>query len=197
MKKAIITVGAGVISGLVGFVIGSKWTEKKLKTKLEDIYQAEFDAFKKSYAERHSTEDETKPTEEAVDLVAQTQAQIKNAIMADNKKKRDYMKKANPDSDDYGGLEEDDIVTTEKGPYIISYEEYTDDNDYMSKTLTWDPIHAALNDDEEEELIPSEDIDATVSFEALDLLENGGESVVYVRNDEAQTDYVISLANEE
>lgn len=63
MKNWLFTLGVGLISAGIGFIVGSKWTEKEVTRRLEDEYQAEYDLLAKRFKEREEEkirEDERK-----------------------------------------------------------------------------------------------------------------------------------------
>lgn len=51
MKNILLTTGISLITAGIGFIIGSKWTEKEIKQRTEDFYQKEYDLLKKRFEE--------------------------------------------------------------------------------------------------------------------------------------------------
>lgn len=51
MKNVLLTTGISLITAGIGFIIGSKWTEKEIKQRTEDFYQKEYDLLKKRFEE--------------------------------------------------------------------------------------------------------------------------------------------------
>lgn len=51
MKNVLLTTGISLITAGIGFIVGSKWTEKEIKQKTEDFYQKEYDLLKKRFEE--------------------------------------------------------------------------------------------------------------------------------------------------
>lgn len=51
MKNVLLTTGISLITAGIGFIIGSKWTEKEIKQRTEDFYQKEYDLLKRRFEE--------------------------------------------------------------------------------------------------------------------------------------------------
>lgn len=51
MKNILLTTGISLITAGIGFIVGSKWTEKEIKQRTEDFYQKEYDLLKKRFEE--------------------------------------------------------------------------------------------------------------------------------------------------
>lgn len=51
MKNILLTTGISLITAGIGFIIGSKWTEKEIKQRTEDFYQKQYDLLKKRFEE--------------------------------------------------------------------------------------------------------------------------------------------------
>ena len=45
-RGILMAIGGMMITAGIGFIVGSKWTEKKLNVKLEDLYSEEYDLLK-------------------------------------------------------------------------------------------------------------------------------------------------------
>lgn len=179
--KGLLTFGLALIAGGVGFIVGSKWTEKNLKTKLEDQYQEEFELLKKTYEENN----ENTPTPEAVEAVAEAQTAMKKAA--------ELQKKINEDIAATGQEEEDIMCAEYKGPYTVTKEQYKNEcANYTDRQLTWNASTGILTDDDDPTLVLDDNIDDLVGFDNLDYLESTGE-IIYVRNDTLKTDFQISL----
>lgn len=213
-KNVLFTVGVGLITAALGFVVGSKWTERHLKRGLEDLYQQEYDLLREKLEEDYQNAkktEENKPSEEE--------------FKADDKE--NYVNNE-PDIDENGyfdsfddEIDEDDVDSDDptrkrphktakqkeryeeimkeneyykngnpEYPYIISYDEYYDNKDYIERHLTWDSDNNMLIDDDDPHHV-IDDIDELISYEAIDLIEDGGESIVYIRNDQLKTDFVL------
>ena len=204
-KNIIVTLAVGAICTAVGFVIGSKWTEKNIREDLDELYTKEFEMIKKDYEKKHGiNSEESKETEsnaeaEMAEEAKKMQEGVKKARENRASKNEDASevvdKKPNryhPDIETCYEKEEDvSDIYEDKGPYMISYEEFFTNKDYSEKSMTWDVDHAILTyDDNPSEVI--EDIDELVSYEALDILESSKTNEIYVRNDSLKTDFVIS-----
>lgn len=169
---------------IFGAAVGSVATWSYVKKKYERIAQEEIDSVKEVFARREKVEvsvkNEDEPqTEEAVDT----------------------------ECDDYEKEIEDSGYTTYPGgrseftppdeedkeyfvqAYVISPEEFGENDDYERISLTYyaDQVLADDNDD----II--EDIEATVSYEALSHFGEYEDDSVFVRNDIRKCDYEILL----
>lgn len=197
-KNILITLAVGAICTAVGFVVGSKWTEKNIRDDLDEVYSKEFEMIKNDLEKKHA--DKVKADEEMAEEASKMQEGIKKARenrSAENDISEPSDKRPNryhPDIEScYEDEEDDDAndIYEDKGPYMISYEEFFTNKDYSEKTMTWDPDHNILTfDDDPSEVI--DDIDELVSYEALDILESSKTNEIYVRNDSLKTDFVIS-----
>lgn len=56
MKNVLLTTGISLITAGIGFIVGSKWTEKEITKRTEDFYQKEYELLKKTYEERREGE---------------------------------------------------------------------------------------------------------------------------------------------
>lgn len=190
-KKIFITAAIGLIGTAVGFVIGSKWTEKNLKDELEEVYTKEFEMIKKDLEEKY--ENKANADKEMAEEASKMQEGIKKA--RENGANKERMNRYHPDLAEIDEFEEEidkeNDISEDKGPYMISYEEFYENKEYDEKSMTWDPELNILTEDGNE-AEPIEDIDELVSYEALDILESSKTNEIYVRNDVLKTDFVIS-----
>lgn len=238
MKNWLFTLGVGLISAGIGFIVGSKWTEKEVTRRLEDEYQAEYDLLAKRFKEREEEkirDDERKKCAE----MKEEASRMQEGIRKHTKTRRDMTEEVSDWDDEeeleeFGGKTEDDDIWEEVvddydpsaskrnryghprslcedadiqdeydrllhendkrrdagcDVYIISYDEYYN-NECDDECLTYDTNNQMLIRDAE----PMEEVDADelVSFEALQLIDEGFTDVVYVHNKNLNIDFVIS-----
>ena len=214
----LITLGVGLISAGIGFIVGSKWTEKEIKERNEDFYQREYDLLKESWEKRKEEEiraDERKKWQEMTEEARKMQEGV-----AKNTKKCDEKGRVEWEVDEFGWHDKTDEPKNrqnpvERGkmeynpddlaerfdlpgqpnakrdprfPYLITYDEYYE-SEMEEHHMTWDSNNQILIDDEDPEREP--DIDAEVSFEALEVLDEGRENIIFVRNERLGCEFVI------
>ena len=207
----LITLGIGLISAGIGFIVGSKWTEKEIKERNEDFYQREYDLLKESW-EKHKEEeireDERRKCQEMAAECAKMQSGCRNSedCVAKNDRKCDENEvekpknrpnpveraktEYNPDdeSERFDLPGQPNAKRNPRFPYLITYDEYYE-SDYDEHHMTWDAENEMLIDDEDPEREP--DIDAEVTFEALEVLNEGRENIIFVRNERLGCEFVI------
>lgn len=79
----------------------------------------------------------------------------------------------------------------ETNPYIIRPEEFGEDNDYETVSLTY--YDDGVLTDEYDEILEDEDVEEQVGKESLKHFGEYEDDSVFVRNDALQTDYEILL----
>lgn len=119
MKNVLLTTGISLITAGIGFIVGSKWTEKEIKQRTEDFYQKEYDLLKKRFEEDKEQEirdDQKRKDAEIVEEVKKMQDGIRAGRHEDDRGRVDWAVEENSDLDDeeeleeFGGkTEEDDI----------------------------------------------------------------------------------------
>ena len=132
-KNWLLTLGVGLISAGIGFIVGSKWTEKEVTRRLEDEYQAEYDLLAKRFKEREEEkirEDERKKCAEMASEAEKMHegirkhAEERSAAEGIRKTRRDMTEEVEEVSDwddddeleEFGGkTEEDDIWEKPEG----------------------------------------------------------------------------------
>lgn len=77
----------------------------------------------------------------------------------------------------------------ETGPYIISFDEYNDDTNYIKKIISYFSEDEVAMDSETEEVI--DDVNKILGFENLE--DFGDNNEIYIRNEELGTDYQVVL----
>lgn len=221
----LITLGIGLISAGIGFIVGSKWTEKEIKERNEDFYQREYDLLKESWEKRKEEEireDERRKCQEMAAECAKMQSGCRNSedCVVKNERKCDERGRVEWEVDEFGWHDKTDEPKNrpnpvERGkmeynpddeserfdlpgqpnakrdprfPYLITYDEYYE-SEMPEHHMTWDTENQMLIDDEDAEREP--DIDSEVSFEALEVLNEGRESIIFVRNERLGCEFVI------
>lgn len=207
----LITLGIGLISAGIGFIVGSKWTEKEIKERNEDFYQREYDLLKESWEKRKEEEireDERRKCQEMAAECAKMQSGCRNSedCVAKNERKRDENEvekpknrpnpveraemEYNPDdeSERFDLPGQPNAKRDPRFPYLINYDEYYE-SEMEEHHMTWDMDNEMLIDDEDPEREP--DIDAEVTFEALEVLNEGRENIIFVRNERLGCEFVI------
>jgi hypothetical protein len=118
--------GVSLISAGIGFIVGSKWTEKEITKRTEDFYQKEYDLLKKTFEERKEAEireDERKKCAEMSSEASKMQEGIRK--YAEERRTRRDMTEEIDEADDWddedeleefgGKTEEDDIWENSEG----------------------------------------------------------------------------------
>ena len=119
MKNVLLTTGISLITAGIGFIVGSKWTEKEIKQRTEDFYQKEYDLLKKRFEEDKEQEirdDQKRKDAEMVEEVKKMQEGIRAGRHEDDRGRVDWSFEENSGLEDeeeleeFGGkTEEDDI----------------------------------------------------------------------------------------
>ncbi len=141
MKNVLLTTGISLITAGIGFIIGSKWTEKEIKQRTEDFYQKEYDLLKKRFEEDKEQEirdDQKRKDAEIVEEVKKMQDGIRAGRHEDERGRVDWSVEENSDWEDeeeleeFGGkTEEDDIWedSNERPRNLCQTQEELDDYD--------------------------------------------------------------------
>lgn len=148
---------------VTGSAIGSLVTWKIIKKKYEQMAQEEIDSVKKVFSKKNE-ESDIKADFDENDVV-----ELENKVV---------------------GLEYVESVTDKSfTPYVISPEEFGENDNYETTSLTFysDGILA----DEDDEMI--DDVDSLVGFESLSHFGEYEDDSVFVRNDRLETDFEILL----
>lgn len=159
---------------ILGGLFGSASTWNYVKKKYEKITKEEIDSVKETFSKFSK-----KPKEDG-----------SSADKITKKEKEDY--KNVLDKVNYSGYfepEKKKEVEPVDGPYVISPEEFGEYDDYEELCWTYyDDKHLA---DENDDLV--DDIEGTVGYESLRHFGEFEDDILYVRNDELETDYEITL----
>ena len=218
----LITLGIGLISAGIGFIVGSKWTEKEIKERNEDFYQREYDLLKESWEKRKEEEIREDERRKCQEMAAEAKKMQDGTRLSDDKNVNGCMNsedcvakndrkcdeievekpKNRPNPVERGKMEYNPDDESERFdlpgqpnakrdprfPYLINYEEYYE-SEMEEHHMTWDVDNQMLIDDEDPEREP--DIDAEVTFEALEVLNEGRENIIFVRNERLGCEFVI------
>jgi hypothetical protein len=204
----LITLGIGLISAGIGFIVGSKWTEKEIKERNEDFYQREYDLLKESWEKHKEEEIREDERRKCQEMAAEAKKMQTGCRMSDgrnsdgSRNSEDCVAKHRPNPVERAEMEYNPDDESERFdlpgqpnakrdprfPYLITYDEYYE-SDYDEHHMTWDAENEMLIDDEDPEREP--DIDAEVTFEALEVLNEGRESIIFVRNERLGCEFVI------
>lgn len=95
MKNILLTTGISLITAGIGFIVGSKWTEKEIKQRTEDFYQKEYDLLKKRFEEDKEQE------------IRDDQKRKDTEMVEEVKKMQDGIRKHVHESDSYDGIRAD------------------------------------------------------------------------------------------
>lgn len=119
MKNVLLTTGISLITAGIGFIVGSKWTEKEINQRTEDFYQKEYDLLKKHFEEDKEQEirdDQKRKDTEMVEEVKKMQEGIRAGRHEDDRGRVDWSFEENSyledeeELEEFGGkTEEDDI----------------------------------------------------------------------------------------
>lgn len=158
-----------------GAAIGSIITWKVVEEKYKQIAQEEIDSVKEVFS-RRTHKDESEPVEETASISP-----------AEKEEYNDIASKYDSTQKEKGGSEymKNDLVS----PYVISPDEFGENDDYDTVSLTY-YTDGVLADDDFEEI---EDIEGTVGLDSLETFGEYEEDSVFVRNDENKTDYEILM----
>lgn len=158
----------------VGAAIGSAATWYFVKTKYERIANEEIESVKKAFAPK-----KFEPREES----DSTHDMVTYEKMLGNLNYTNYPEATN--DDDEKGAEE--MTEKKKGPYVISPDEFGNIPEYDAVSLNYYSDGVLAND--WDEII--EDVDDVVGEESLTHFGEYEADSVFVRNDDAATDYEI------
>lgn len=182
IKKAFIFV--------VGAAIGSAVTYKLLKTKYEQIADDEIDSMKKFYEEKDNARREyyEEIKKELDDLKIAMDEPVEKEEPEVNKDLVDYSKlatKYSSDSEAKPDLKK--LVKTGDEPYVISPDEFGENDDYerIDLTLYEDGFLA----DDCDELV--DDVEDIIGWENLDHMGEYEPDILHIQNDRTKTYYEI------
>ena len=159
----------------LGAAVGSIAAWKLLEVKTERMIQEEVDAFKEYWSKKDGEVISFDDLFESDDLTTESEKEYIKIT-------EDYR------SDEEGGSKSMDVGSR---PYIISPDEFGENDDYETVSLTYyeDEVLA----DEMDELV--EDVDDTVGTDSLTHFGEYEDDSVFVRNDRLKCDYEILKDN--
>lgn len=181
MNKCILN---KVIVFVAGAVIGSAVTYKFVKNKYERITQEEIDSVKETYAHKNLGENVGKDFTEDREVIKNEVREIKDIVDSEvNRLKTILDENGYVDYSTPKGKE-----ATTMNPYVISPDEFSENEDYETESLTY-YLDGILADDRNNII----DIDVVVGRESLNHFGEYEDDSVFVRNEELKTDYEILL----
>lgn len=155
-----------------GAAVGSLITWKLIKDKYARIAQEEIDSVKEVFSRRYSEEKEAPDTDESTNEPAPEEvAEYKNII------------------NDNGYSKVERVKTMHDKPYVIPPEDFADDPDYETVSLTY--YADGVLTDEDNCIIDPGEIEDLIGEESLDHFGEYEDDSVFVRNEERKTDYEI------
>lgn len=160
----------------VGAAIGSSATWYFVKTKYERIANEEIESVKEAFSSKKSESKEEPESDSTHDMVTYEK-------MLGNLNYTNYPEVTN--DNDEKGVEE--MTEKKKGPYVISPDEFGNIPEYDAVSLNYYSDGVLAND--WDEII--EDVDDVVGEESLTHFGEYEADSVFVRNDDAATDYEI------
>lgn len=170
----------------VGAAIGAAVTYKLLKTKYEQIANDEIESVREYYRKKKEEEsemdDENESSKDPVKAEMVKVERNKPAVTeyAAILKKEGYVK-------DIPESEKKKTVNKEDKPYVISPDEFGENEDYEQISLTlYDDGYLA---DDKDELV--DDVDEKIGWESLNHMGDYEDDALHVRNDKLKTDYEI------
>lgn len=201
MKKAF----ANFVMFTIGAVIGSAVTWKLVKTKYEQIAQEEIDSVKETFSKREKQTEKYSPDDTVtvknftdrnnVNDDVNNDVHVYESILKDHKYLNIDEDRTDEDrSNSYTKYtlektRKEDLDMEYNRPYVISPEEFDDNDEYNVISLTY-YADGVLTDDMDEPIDP-EDIDDLVGKDFADHFGEYEENSIFVRNDAMQTDYEI------
>lgn len=166
-----------------GAAAGSVVTWKLLKTKYEQLARAEIEEIRDYYANSNPSIDNTEEQTEEEPSEPSTEES--------NERKKTFMEYSSiastysGDKTDEGG---DESVSRQE-PYVISPAEFGEIESYETATIIY-YNDGVLADSDNNRI---DDIESCIGYESLNHFGEYGDDSVYVRNDDAMTDYEVLL----
>lgn len=165
----------------MGAVVGSVITWHCVKKKYEQIAQEEIDSVKAVFMKKDPDMEVT---------VSETPHQAEPRKVEEKPSISEYAALLkNEGYTNYSGTGKEEQTSMNDKPYVISPEEFGEDEEYEKISLTYyaDQVLA----DENDELV--EDVEGAVGFESLTHFGEYEDDSVFVRNDRLKCDYEILL----
>lgn len=174
-----------------GATIGTAVTWKYLAHKYEQHTQEEISTFKQSFVKRQIAQSVTEdPTEWPVD---KTKADMSNVVnITNNQGYTNYSDVTKNEEDTSEPDDEPSVYAEREGdkedPFVISPEEFGENEDYDRISLTYYMGDGILADDNDELI---ESVDSVVGLDSLDHFGEYEDDSVFVRNDRLRCDFEI------
>lgn len=165
----------------MGAAVGSVVTWQYVKKKYEQIAQEEIDSVKAVFMKKDPDMEVT---------VSETPHQAEPRKVEEKPSISEYAALLkNEGYTNYSGTRKEEQIAMSNKPYVISPEEFGEDEEYEKISLTYyaDQVLA----DENDELV--EDVEGAVGFESLTHFGEYEDDSVFVRNDRLKCDYEILL----
>lgn len=165
----------------MGAAVGSVVTWQYVKKKYEQIAQEEIDSVKAVFMKKDPDMEVT---------VSETPHQAEPRKVEEKPSISEYAALLkNEGYTNYSGTGKEEQIAMSNKPYVISPEEFGEDEEYEKISLTYyaDQVLA----DENDELV--EDVEGAVGFESLTHFGEYEDDSVFVRNDRLKCDYEILL----
>lgn len=207
-----------ILSYICGAVAGSVGTYFVMRRRMEQKIEAEVEAFKKEYSEKHNVIGkiiEKEETEAGINFTAQiNKDEVAERIVELNKKKKQdimaardisqrmnynaFSKPPKEEDVDTGDEEYEDMVQDDhpkegpaEKPYTITPDQFINDCPFYDKITLEYFEDGVLANALTEEII--EDIDGAIGFKSLEKFGEFEEDVVFVRNEQDSSDYEVIL----
>lgn len=168
---------------ILGAASGATATWCCVKKKYEELAQEEIDSVKEVFARREQTNNTEKAAKNIAESVKAEHANQKQSIKecAAILRREGYTR--------YSDADVSSEDTKMSKPYVITPEQFGDNDDYDRISLTYyaDQVLA----DENDEII--EDVEETIGFESLTHFGEYEDDSVFVRNDDKKCDYEILM----
>lgn len=170
----------GFVAFIFGAAVGSAVTWLYIKNKYEQIAQEEIDSVKEVFSKREPTQGEYGVRERR----AHTMDKPDMAEFVTKVKESGYTNYT-----DVVKEKEPKTGTKEGKPYVIAPEEFGEEDEYDTISLTYYSDRVLVDDDDE--LV--EDVEDVVGLESLESFGEYEDDSVFVRNDRLKCDYEILL----
>ena len=179
---------SNVVMFAAGAAIGSAVTWKLLKTKYEQLVEAEIEDMKEYYSRKEPKEPKKDEDIEIWTDIDDEEDDIKPTPKTPSV--REYAEKLQEQGyTNYSDMEKQREADDVAKPYVIPPDEFGEKDDYETYSLT---LYAdeILTDEQD---MPIEDVDNVVGCESLTHFGEYEDDSVFVRNDKYKTDYEILL----
>lgn len=163
----------------VGAVVGAIASWKVLEKKYDHLFKEEINAYKERLAKRYTGTVQSEPTKGDTELSHSAESHLNE--------KREEVRAYGDELRNNGYLPKDEEVKLVTKPYVIAPEEFGDNEDYDTESLTL-YSDGVLTDDFDNVI---EDVDGLIGRDSLTHFGEYEDDSVFVRNDTLRTDYEI------